>query len=107
MEIGGITPNLLDAVLLLLLVYVFFRGWRQGSVSQIAAFGGLAVRLLVGMWAAPWIGGLFIDEPGRGLAPAASDPPSARHCHETVAGHPSHDREDGAALVVTLIMNAP
>ena len=68
MEIGGITPNLLDAVLLLLLVYVFFRGWRQGSVSQIAAFGGLAVGLLVGMWAAPWIGGLFIDEPGRGLA---------------------------------------
>ncbi|MGH3973496.1 MAG: CvpA family protein, partial [Pseudonocardiaceae bacterium] len=67
-RIGGITPNVLDAVLLLLLVYVLFRGWRQGAVSQIAAFGGLALGLLVGMWAAPWIGELFIDEPGRGLA---------------------------------------
>ncbi|MDQ3764570.1 MAG: MarP family serine protease [Actinomycetota bacterium] len=68
MEIGGITPNVLDAVLLLLLVYVLFRGWRQGAVSQIAAFGGLALGLLVGMWAAPWIGGLFADQPGQGLA---------------------------------------
>jgi S1-C subfamily serine protease len=68
-EIGGITtPNVLDAVLLLLLVYVSFRGWRQGAVSQIAAFGGLVLGLLVGMWAAPWLGGLFVDEPGRGRA---------------------------------------
>lgn len=59
---------MLDAVLVLLLVYVLFRGWRQGAVSQIATFGGLALGLLVGMWVAPAIGGLFIDEPGRGLA---------------------------------------
>ncbi len=68
MEIAGITPNALDAVLLLLLVYVLFGGWRRGAVSQIAVFGGIALGLLVGMWAAPWIGGLFIDEPGSGLA---------------------------------------
>ena len=69
MKFGAVTtPNVLDAVLLLLLVYVLFRGWRQGAVSQIAAFGGLVLGLLVGMWAAPWIGGLFVDEPGRGLA---------------------------------------
>lgn len=69
MEIGGIAiPNALDAVLLLLLVYVSFRGWRQGAVSQIAAFGGLVLGLLVGMWAAPSISGVFVDEPGRGRA---------------------------------------
>jgi S1-C subfamily serine protease len=68
-EIGGIAiPNALDAVLLLLLVYVSFRGWRQGAVSQIAAFGGLVLGLLVGMWAAPSISGVFVDEPGRGRA---------------------------------------
>ena len=34
MGIGGITPpNVLDAVLLLLLVYVSFQGWRQGEGS--------------------------------------------------------------------------
>ena len=59
---------MLDAVLVLLLVYVLFRGWRQGAVSQIAAFGGLALGLLVGMLVAPAIGGLFVDEPGRSLA---------------------------------------
>jgi uncharacterized membrane protein required for colicin V production len=41
-KFGGITTlSMLDAVLLVLLVYVLFRGWRQGAVSQIAAFGGL------------------------------------------------------------------
>ena len=54
-------------MLVLLLVYVLFRGWRQGAVSQIAAFGGLALGLLVGMLVAPAIGGLFVDEPGRSL----------------------------------------
>ena len=69
MKLGGITtPNVLDALLLVLLVYVLFRGWRHGRVSQIAAFGGLLLGLLVGMWAAPWIGGLVFDEPGRGRA---------------------------------------
>lgn len=57
-------PNLLDAVLVLLLVYVAVRGWRQGAVSQIAALGGLALGLLAGVWAAPRILGLFVSEPG-------------------------------------------
>lgn len=55
-------------MLLLLLVYVLFRGWRQGAVSQLAAFGGLALGLLAGMLVAPAISGLFVDEPGRSLA---------------------------------------
>jgi S1-C subfamily serine protease len=68
METGGFAPNLLDAVLVLLLGYVLFRGWRQGALSQIAALGGFAVGLLAGVWAAPRIAGLFVDEPGPGLA---------------------------------------
>jgi len=68
METGGFAPNLLDAVLVLLLGYVLIRGWRQGALSQIAAFGGFGLGLLAGVWAAPRIAGLFVDEPGPGLA---------------------------------------
>ena len=64
MEIGGLNPNVLDGVLLLLLLYVLIRGWRQGAVSQIAAFGGFALGLLVGVWAAPQISRSFVDGPG-------------------------------------------
>jgi uncharacterized membrane protein required for colicin V production len=48
MATGG-GPNVLDAVLVLLLVLVALRGWRQGAVSQLAAFAGLALGLLVGV----------------------------------------------------------
>jgi S1-C subfamily serine protease len=68
MATGGFAPNVLDVVLVLLLVYVVVRGWRQGAVSQIAVFAGFAVGLLVGVWAAPWIIGLVADEPGPGVA---------------------------------------
>src|SRR4030081_1838012 len=68
MESRGFAPNLLDVVLVLLLGYVLIRGWRQGALSQIAAFGGFALGLLAGVWAAPRIAGLFVDEPGAGLA---------------------------------------
>ncbi|WP_214367879.1 MarP family serine protease [Pseudonocardia sp. H11422] len=68
MESGGLNLNLLDAALLLLLVLVSIRGWRQGAVSQIAAFGGLGLGLLAGVWAAPRIAGLFVNEPGSGGA---------------------------------------
>jgi S1-C subfamily serine protease len=67
-EIGGLNPNVLDGMLLLLLLYVLVRGWRQGAVSQIGAFGGVALGLVVGVWAAPRISGLFVDEPGPGVA---------------------------------------
>jgi S1-C subfamily serine protease len=62
----GAGPNVLDAVLVLLLVLVALRGWRQGAVSQLAALGGLALGLLVGVWAAPLIAGALFDEPGAG-----------------------------------------
>jgi S1-C subfamily serine protease len=56
--------NLLDAVLLLLLVLVGVRGFRRGAVSQVAAFGGAAVGLVVGALLGPRIAGYFIGEPG-------------------------------------------
>ena len=61
-------PNLLDAVLVLLLGLIAVRGWRKGAVSQIAALGGLALGLLVGTWAAPRIVGAFVAEPGSSTA---------------------------------------
>jgi S1-C subfamily serine protease len=61
-------PNVLDAVLVLLLVYVLVRGWRRGAVSQIAAFGGFVLGLLAGVWAVPRIIGLFVHEPGPAAA---------------------------------------
>lgn len=64
----GVGPNVLDAVLVLLLSLAGLRGWRQGAISQLAAFGGLAVGLLVGVWAAPLVAGLLSDESGAGTA---------------------------------------
>lgn len=63
---SGSGPNLLDAMLVLLVLLVALRGWRQGAVSQLAAFGGLALGLLVGLWAAPLIAGMFFDGPSAG-----------------------------------------
>jgi S1-C subfamily serine protease len=68
MASGGSAPNVLDAVLVLLLVYAVVRGWRQGAVSQLGVFGGVALGLLVGAWATPRIIGWFTDEPGPGVA---------------------------------------
>ena len=68
MASGGFAPNVLDVVLVLLLAYVVVRGWRQGAVSQLAVFAGFAIGLLVGVWATPWIVGLFAGEPGPGVA---------------------------------------
>lgn len=57
-------PNVLDVVLVLLLVLALVRGRRQGAVLQLAAFGGLALGLLAGVWAAARITGLLVAEPG-------------------------------------------
>ena len=51
---------------MLLVLLVVLRGWRQGAVSQLAAFGGLALGLLVGVWVAPLIAGAFFDGPSAG-----------------------------------------
>jgi S1-C subfamily serine protease len=54
----------LDAVLVLLLAAALVRGWRQGAVAQLAAFAGLVLGLLGGLWAAPAIAGLVATGPG-------------------------------------------
>ncbi|PVZ10024.1 MarP family serine protease [Actinomycetospora cinnamomea] len=60
-------PNLLDAVLVLLLFLAVFRGWRQGALSQLTAFAGLALGLLAGMWLAPRVADAIVDGPGAAL----------------------------------------
>ena len=65
---NGFAPNVLDAVLVLLLVFAVVRGWRQGSVSQVAAFGGFVLGLLLGLWAAPRVAGLLVGGPGPSMA---------------------------------------
>jgi S1-C subfamily serine protease len=64
----GDAANVLDAVLVLLLVLALVRGWRQGAVVQLAAFGGLVLGLLAGLWAAPGIAGMVATGPGPGAA---------------------------------------
>jgi S1-C subfamily serine protease len=60
--------NLIDLVLLLALLYSVFRGFRQGALSQLAAFGGAVAGLVLGAWAAPRIAGAFIEGPGANMA---------------------------------------
>ncbi|MDQ4010159.1 MAG: trypsin-like peptidase domain-containing protein [Actinomycetota bacterium] len=59
-------------MLLVLLVYVLFRGWRQKAMSQIAAFGGLTLGLVVGILVVPLIGG---SQAVQALDAALSPPP--------------------------------
>ncbi|HXV93466.1 MAG TPA: MarP family serine protease, partial [Pseudonocardia sp.] len=68
MEVAGVSPNLMDGVLVLLLVYVTVRGWRQGALSQVAAFAGLAAGLLAGAWLAPRVTALVTGGPGPNAA---------------------------------------
>lgn len=60
--------NLVDLVLLALLVFAALRGFRQGALSQVAAFGGAALGLVLGAILAPRIAPQLIDQDGPGLA---------------------------------------
>ncbi|MGH8903269.1 MAG: MarP family serine protease [Egibacteraceae bacterium] len=60
--------NQVDVILLLVLVYVGLRGFRQGALSQMASFGGAAVGLVGGAVWAPKLAKLFISRPGLDLA---------------------------------------
>jgi S1-C subfamily serine protease len=68
MDGQGFSPNVLDLLLVLMLVYVVVRGWRQGALWQVASLGGFALGLLVGLWAAPLITGAFFNQPGPATA---------------------------------------
>jgi S1-C subfamily serine protease len=60
--------NFVDILLLLALVFAAFRGFRQGALSQVAAFGGAAIGLIVGAAVAPGLAARFVDEQSPALA---------------------------------------
>ena len=60
--------NVVDLVLLVALLYAAFRGFRQGALSQVAAFGGAAAGLVLGAFAAPRMASAIIDSAGANLA---------------------------------------
>jgi S1-C subfamily serine protease len=68
-SVAGWPPvNVVDLVLLAALLWAALRGWRQGALSQVAAFGGAAVGLVVGALAAPRLAAEFVGQPGATLA---------------------------------------
>jgi S1-C subfamily serine protease len=60
--------NLLDLALLTALAFALFRGFRQGALSQVSAFGGAAAGLLAGAFGAPAIASAFLGQPGPTMA---------------------------------------
>lgn len=56
--------NLVDLVIGVLLVYAVVRGFTQGALSQVAAFGGVAGGLLLGGFGAPALARQFVQGPG-------------------------------------------
>ncbi|MGI9017114.1 MAG: MarP family serine protease [Euzebya sp.] len=60
--------NIVDVVLLVMLIAASIRGWRQGAVSQLFAFGGAVLGLVAGGLAGPSIASRLIDQPGIPLA---------------------------------------
>jgi S1-C subfamily serine protease len=64
----GLSPNVLDAVLVVIGLLALLRGWRQGALVQLLSLGGLVLGLLAGAWAAPRITAWFIDDAGGGAA---------------------------------------
>lgn len=60
--------NLLDVVVLVGVVLAAIRGYRQGALSQVAAFAGFALGLVVAANVAPRLAGDITREPGAELA---------------------------------------
>ncbi|MEE8602366.1 MarP family serine protease [Euzebya tangerina] len=60
--------NIIDLVLGVLLLGAAIRGWRQGALSQVFAFGGAAVGLVLGGMVAPSVAAQFVDRPGVALS---------------------------------------
>ena len=60
--------NAVDLFLLLGLVYVGLRGFRQGALSQVAAFAGAAAGLVGGAVFAPRLARTILTQPGPDLA---------------------------------------
>lgn len=56
--------NVLDLVLVAALLLGIARGFVQGALSQVAAFGGAVAGLVVGASAAPWLARQIVNGPG-------------------------------------------
>lgn len=59
---------MLDVVLIAMLLGAALRGWRQGALSQVLAFGGAALGLVLGAALAPTVASQIVDRPGLSLA---------------------------------------
>lgn len=55
-------------LLLLLVVYASVRGFRQGALSQVTAFGGAVIGIILGASFAPDLASRFVEGPGPTLA---------------------------------------
>ncbi|MPZ73652.1 MAG: hypothetical protein GEU74_10550, partial [Nitriliruptorales bacterium] len=60
--------NMVDLILLVVLLFAALRGYRQGALSQVAAFGGAALGLVGGAFLAPRIAAELVKQPGPALA---------------------------------------
>ncbi len=60
--------NLLDLLLIAAFAVAAARGFRQGALSQVAAFAGSVAGLLLGAAAAPRVAARLVDQPGTDLA---------------------------------------
>jgi S1-C subfamily serine protease len=60
--------NFVDLLLLVMLVFAALRGFRQGAMSQVMAFGGAALGLVLGAFVAPRLAPTMVDEQGPALA---------------------------------------
>ena len=60
--------NVVDLVLAAALIFAALRGFRQGALSQVAAFGGAALGLVAGAALAPRFAPQIVEEPGPALA---------------------------------------
>jgi S1-C subfamily serine protease len=67
-DTANLRLNLLDIILIAMLLFALFRGFRQGALSQIAAFGGAGLGLVIGALLAPRVAGAMVGQPGSGLA---------------------------------------
>lgn len=56
--------NLVDLVVAVLLLYAVVRGYIQGALSQVTAFGGVVGGLVLGGLGAPSLARQFVDGPG-------------------------------------------
>lgn len=56
--------NIVDIVIAALLLYALVRGYMQGALSQITAFGGVVAGLTLGGFAGPSLARRFVEGPG-------------------------------------------